>query len=53
MTPGQRAYEEDVRRQPTYHDGTPRPPFSALGDAVRNNWERHPTPREWPWRGRS
>lgn len=47
-TPGQIAYEEDVRRQPTYHDGSPRRPWDQLGDAVQWDWERNPTPKADP-----
>lgn len=46
-TPGQRAYEADVRARPTYHDGTPRKPWSALGDVERGTWERNPTVRDY------
>lgn len=47
MTPGQAAYEEDCRRKPVYHDGVARKDWSQLADAVKYNWERNPTPREW------
>lgn len=52
MTPGQQAYEEDVRRQPNYHprvDGTvlPRVPWSELSAIAKWSWEKNPTPREW------
>lgn len=45
-TPGQLAYEEDVRRAPTYHTGKARPTWDQLNDAARGSWERNPTPRE-------
>ena len=46
-TIGQLAYEEDCRRQPTYYDGTPRRPWSRLGDVERLSWERCPAVPEW------
>lgn len=39
------AYLEDVRRFPTYHDGTPRKGWHELGDAERRSWIDNPTPR--------
>ncbi len=39
------AYEEDVRRHPTYHDGSPRPPWHRLDENAQWSWERNPTPR--------
>lgn len=42
---GQLAYEEDVRRRPTYDDGTPRRAWSSLDNVVRLSWQRNPTPR--------
>lgn len=50
-TPGQTAYEEDVRRCPKYHDGTERPTWDALKHWCKDTWHRNPTPREWPWQG--
>ena len=48
MTPGEKAYLEDVRRQPVYpFNGKPRALWSQLGDDIRANWERYPTPRKW------
>lgn len=47
-TPGQIAYEEDVRLTPTYLDGRPRRAWSQLGEAERWSWERNPTPRPRP-----
>ena len=48
ITPGEAAYLEDVRRQPVYpFNGKPRTPWSQLGDEIRANWERYPTPRKW------
>lgn len=52
MTPGEAAYLEDVRRQPVYpFNGKPRTPWAQLGDEIRANWERYPTPREWKREG--
>ena len=48
MTPGEKAYLEDVRRQPVYpFNGKPRALWSQLGDDIRANWEKYPTPRAW------
>ena len=52
MSPGQIAYEEDVRRRPHYHprvDGTvvPRLPWTQLGAMEKWSWEKNPTPRGW------
>lgn len=44
---GREAYEADVARRPTYHDGTARRAWEALPDHVRATWERNPTPRTW------
>lgn len=38
--PGQLAYEADVARRPTYHDGTPRKTWSQLCQAVQDSWKR-------------
>jgi hypothetical protein len=46
-SPGQIAYEEDVRRMPHYSDDTPRRAWDDLPPALRENWERHPTPHDW------
>jgi len=57
-TPGQLAYEEDVRRKPTYGhttDDTTRPTWHQLtdiygqqtADVMRDSWERQPTARNW------
>ena len=50
-TPGQLAYEEDLRRCPSYPDGTPRPGWDDLtsryGEIVRKSWEKDPTPRTY------
>ena len=44
---GKQAYEEDVRRMPTYHDGTPRRPWERLDEVTQWSWNRNPTPRNW------
>jgi len=46
-TPGELAYNEDLRRQPTYHTGKPRPAWTALETYAKQSWERDPTPRDW------
>lgn len=52
MTPGEIAYREDVRRQPTYPwSNEPRRSWEQLGDDVRANWEKNPTPRAWGKKG--
>lgn len=43
----QEAYEEDVRRRPNYHDGTPRRAYKDLPENVKDGWRKNPTPREW------
>ena len=50
MTPGERAYNIDCERKPTYHDGSLRLCWSQLSRHVQDSWERNPTPREWPLR---
>jgi len=45
---GRAAYEEDVRRQPRYFTGEPRPRWEALCSAVQENWRRYPSARVWP-----
>lgn len=46
-TPGQVAYEEDVRRCPNYEHGEPRATWSMLKPWVQETWERDPTPRNY------
>lgn len=47
-TPGELAYNEDLRRQPIYpHNGGRRPTWAQLDAWVKQSWERNPTPREW------
>lgn len=48
MTAGQRAYEEDVRREPNYPNGSPRVPWMQLEPLAQWSWERDPTPRAQP-----
>lgn len=38
-TPGQIAYEKDVRRIPNYHDGTPRKTWGELDTFLQQTWE--------------
>ena len=45
MTPGQRAYEQDVAARPFYEDGTRRKTWAQLGEVEHLSWERSPTPR--------
>jgi hypothetical protein len=40
---GQQAYEADLRRQPLYHDGTPRPAWASLWRVAQDSWNRNPT----------
>jgi len=42
---GQAAYERDVAREPSYHDGKLRRSWSELDDIARESWERNPTVR--------
>lgn len=44
-TPGEIAYEADLKNQPTYYDGTPRKKWEELGKLEQGSWERNPTPR--------
>jgi hypothetical protein len=37
---GQRDYEADVAKFPTYHNGKPRPPFADLPAWAKESWER-------------
>lgn len=45
VTPGQSAYEEDVRRRPHYDGGAKRPEWAELSDVARWSWDRDPTQR--------
>jgi hypothetical protein len=44
-TPGQLAYEADVRAKPFYDDGKTRPSWDRLGEVAKLSWEQNPTPR--------
>lgn len=44
-SPGQIAYEAELQARPTYGDGSPRKAWHQLSQAVRETWERNPTPR--------
>jgi hypothetical protein len=46
-TPGQIAYETDVDRCSLYQDGTPRKTWDQLADWMKDDWERHPEPRQY------
>lgn len=47
-TPGQVAYEEDVRRKPNYPGGpSRRVTWDQLDYSAKLSWERDPTPREY------
>lgn len=46
-SPGQIAYEEDLRRKPLYHHGAPRAGWDDLDVAARWSWERSPVARDW------
>lgn len=45
---GQVAYEIDLTRKPTYHDGQPRKTWAQLDEHARWSWNRNPTPRNYP-----
>lgn len=47
---GREAYEEDVRRRPTYDNGAPRRSWDQLDDIAQLSWTRNPTPRDYPAR---
>ena len=42
---GQAAYERDLAKQPTYHDGTRRPSWNQLDELTQWSWQRNPTDR--------
>lgn len=44
---GRAAYEEDVRRCPNYHDGTPRKTWGQLTDVEQYTWRANPTARDY------
>jgi hypothetical protein len=39
-TQGQIDYEADVKRRPTYHDGTPRRAWELLDEIAKWSWNR-------------
>lgn len=39
---GQKIYEADVMKRPTYHDGTPRRSWDQLSAVAQESWERGP-----------
>ena len=41
------AYDEDCRRAPNYHDGTPRKKWKELCDVAKSSWIENPTPRNF------
>jgi hypothetical protein len=41
-TCGRAAYEADVKKRPTYHDGSPRKTWDQLGTVEQWSWERAP-----------
>jgi hypothetical protein len=41
------AYEEDLRRRPTYFSGGVRPCWELLADHIKESWRRNPKPRDW------
>ena len=50
-TAGRVAYEEDCKRMPAFrHRGVTaclRSTWDELPEAVRDSWEKNPTPRNW------
>lgn len=42
-TKGQLDYEKDVKRKPTYHDGTTRKEWEQLSSVAKWSWERSKT----------
>jgi hypothetical protein len=46
-TPGQLAYEEDVRRCQNYPSGKPRAAWDAIGSVEQQTWEQNPTARDY------
>lgn len=47
---GREAYEEDCRRNPTYHDGTPRRLWDEISEIAQYSWNRDPRPRTFSTR---
>lgn len=48
MSEAKSAYEEDVRRRPTYHDGKPRRAWEELSIGSRWLWRVKLTPQPEP-----
>ncbi len=46
-TPGEKAYNEDRKRAPTYPDGTRRRTWASMPQWMRDTWEKNPSPREY------
>lgn len=46
-TPGQIAYEEELKIMPNYFGGSRRPSWGELTDHARMSWERCPMPRDF------
>ncbi|MGP1715574.1 MAG: hypothetical protein ACTS9Y_00210 [Methylophilus sp.] len=46
-TPGQQAYEKDVRIIPLYPDGQHRKTWGELDDGIKRSWEINPKPRDY------
>jgi hypothetical protein len=44
-TPGQLAYETELRARPRYDDGGQRKTWDQLPEIAKWSWERNPTPR--------
>lgn len=46
MTPGQAAYEAELKAKPNYdHNSKPRKQWHELSPELQATWERNPTPR--------
>lgn len=44
-TPGQLAYESELKFVPEYKPGLPRPAWEHLSEHAKSSWEKNPTPR--------
>ena len=47
ISPGQQAYEKDLRVIPLYPDGQKRKKWSELPDGIKSSWENNPNPRDY------
>ncbi len=45
LSPGQIAYEAELKVSPTYADGSPRKTWNQLDAIAKQSWEKNPTPR--------